>query len=62
MILKNIKSIFKKPKVVVFVEEELLHESFFGDNKNNYHPNEMTAKFSEWYLLQILNSIKTFWT
>jgi len=33
--------------------------NFFGDNKNNYHPNEMTAKFSEWYLLQILNSIKT---
>ena len=32
--------------------------NFFGDNKNNYHPNEMTAKFSEWYLLQILNSIK----
>ena len=34
LILKNIKSIFKKPKVVVFVEEELLPESFFGDNKN----------------------------
>ncbi len=34
LVLKNIKSIFKKPKVVVFVEEELLHESFFGDNKN----------------------------
>ena len=33
--------------------------NFFGDNKNNYHPNEMTAKFSEWYLLQILNSIKS---
>jgi len=32
--------------------------NFFGDNQNNYHPNEMTAKFSEWYLLQILNSIK----
>jgi hypothetical protein len=31
---------------------------FFGDNQNNYHPNEMTAKFAEWYLLQILNSIK----
>ena len=34
LVLKNMKSIFKKPKVVVFVEEELLHESFFGDNKN----------------------------
>ncbi len=34
LILKNMKSIFKKPKVVVFVEEELLHESFFGDQKN----------------------------
>ena len=34
LVLKNINSIFKKPKVVVFVEEELLHESFFGDNKN----------------------------
>ena len=31
---------------------------FFGDNQNNYHPNEMTAKFAEWYLLQMLNSIK----
>jgi hypothetical protein len=34
LVLKNIKSIFKKPKVVVFVEEELLYETFFGDNKN----------------------------
>jgi hypothetical protein len=34
LVLKNMKSIFKKPKIVVFVEEELLHESFFGDNKN----------------------------
>ena len=24
--------------------------NFFGDNPNNYHPNEMTAKFSEWFL------------
>ena len=31
---------------------------FFGDNQNNYHPNEMTAKFAEWYLMQILNSNK----
>lgn len=28
--------------------------SFFGENPNNYHPNEMTAKFSEWYLEHIL--------
>ena len=34
LVLKNMKSIFKKPKIVVFVEEELLYESFFGDNKN----------------------------
>jgi hypothetical protein len=27
---------------------------FFGINPNNYHPNEMTAKFSEWYLEYIL--------
>ena len=24
---------------------------FFGDNQNNYHPNEMTAKFAEYFLL-----------
>ena len=29
--------------------------TFFGDNPNNYHPNEMTAKFSEFYLADILN-------
>ena len=29
--------------------------AFFGDNPNNYHPNEMTAKFAEYYLLDILN-------
>ena len=29
--------------------------TFFGDNPNNYHPNEMTAKFSEYYLADILN-------
>ena len=28
--------------------------SFFGENQNNYHPNEMTAKFSEWYLVEAL--------
>ena len=28
---------------------------FFGNNPNNYHPNEMTAKFAEYYLLDILN-------
>jgi hypothetical protein len=28
--------------------------TFFGVNPNNYHPNEMTAKFSEWYLEYIL--------
>ena len=28
--------------------------SFFGGNPNNYHPNEMTAKFSEWYLEYVL--------
>jgi len=30
--------------------------SFFGENPNNYHPNEMTAKFSEWYLMETLRS------
>lgn len=29
---------------------------FFGVNPNNYHPNEMTAKFSEWYLEYILGN------
>lgn len=28
---------------------------FFGDNPNNYHPNEMTAKFAEFFLADILN-------
>ena len=28
---------------------------FFGENPNNYHPNEMTAKFAEFYLLDILS-------
>ena len=27
---------------------------FFGPNPNNYHPNEMTAKFSEWYYYEIM--------
>jgi len=25
---------------------------YFGENPNNYHPNEMTAKFSEWFLVE----------
>ena len=29
---------------------------FFGENPNNYHPNEMTAKFAEWFLVEKLNS------
>ena len=29
---------------------------FFGDNPNNYHPNEMTAKFAEWFLIDNLQS------
>ena len=29
--------------------------TFFGDNPNNYHPNEMTAKFAEFFLEDILN-------
>ena len=29
--------------------------NFFGENPNNYHPNEMTAKFAEFYLLDILS-------
>lgn len=29
--------------------------AFFGKNPNNYHPNEMTAKFAEFYLTDILN-------
>jgi len=28
---------------------------FFGENPNNYHPNEMSAKFAEYYLLDILH-------
>ena len=31
---------------------------FFGNNSNNYHPNEITAKFSEWYLAYILGNMK----
>ena len=30
--------------------------NYFGNNPNNYHPNEMTAKFSEWYLQYILSN------
>jgi hypothetical protein len=30
--------------------------SFFGENQNNYHPNEMTAKFAEWYLVETLKN------
>ena len=30
--------------------------NFFGENPNNYHPNEMTAKFAEWYLTEILKN------
>jgi len=29
--------------------------TFFGENPNNYHPNEMTAKFAEFYLLDSLS-------
>ena len=29
---------------------------FFGNNLNNYHPNEMTAKFSEWYFAYIVGN------
>ena len=34
---------------------------FFGDNPNNYHPNEMTAKFAELFLIDNLqnNNIST---
>ena len=32
--------------------------NFFGNNSNNYHPNEITAKFSEWYLEYILGNMK----
>ena len=28
--------------------------AFFGNNPNNYHPNEMSAKFAEWYLEDVL--------
>jgi hypothetical protein len=28
--------------------------NFFGENPNNYHPNEMMAKFAEWYLADVL--------
>jgi hypothetical protein len=31
--------------------------NYFGNNPNNYHPNEMSAKFSEWYLNDILGNI-----
>ena len=30
--------------------------SFFGENPNNYHPNEMTAKFAEWFLVEKLKN------
>jgi len=30
---------------------------FFGENPNNYHPNEMTAKFAEWFLLDSLGDV-----
>ena len=32
---------------------------FFGENPNNYHPNEMTAKFAEWFLIEKLKGNNT---
>jgi hypothetical protein len=32
--------------------------TFFGDNPNNYHPNEMTAKFAEWFLIEKIKGNK----
>lgn len=29
---------------------------FFGNNANNYHPNEMSAKFGEWFLEYVLGN------
>ena len=26
--------------------------TFFGENPNNYHPNEMTAKFAEYFFVE----------
>ena len=31
--------------------------TYFGENVNNYHPNEMSAKFSEWFLEDIIGAI-----
>jgi hypothetical protein len=30
-------------------------DKIFGANPNNYHPNEMSAKFSEWFLDDVMN-------
>ena len=31
-------------------------DKYFGNNPNNYHPNEMGAKFAEWFLEDVLGS------
>jgi hypothetical protein len=33
--------------------------TFFGDNPNNYHPNEMSAKFGEWMLEYVITTTTT---
>jgi len=34
--------------------------TFFGENPNNYHPNEITAKMAEFYLMDTLNNLHQF--
>jgi hypothetical protein len=44
----------QNPTLLDFLPE---FSNFFGNNPNNYHPNEMSAKFAEWYIEDILGHI-----
>ena len=33
--------------------------NYFGENTNNYQPNEMSSKYSEWFLEDILREEKS---
>jgi hypothetical protein len=41
----------QQPTLLNSLEE---FNKFFGNNSNNYHPNEMSAKFAEWFLEFVL--------
>lgn len=41
---------------IIFLNEFIDFLEFFGNYNDNYHPNEMCAMYSEWYLDEILNN------